>query len=107
MKKLKLSETSARGWFVGPFENAAIYSKDFELAIADWPAGPIPKHYHSDSIEAIVILSGRCITQGTEFIQNEMFILEPGDINDSNFLEPSKILAIKIPAGANDKVSVN
>jgi hypothetical protein len=107
MKKIKLSETGSRGWFVGPFENAAIYSKEFELAIADWPVGPIPKHYHSNSTEAIVILSGRCITHGIEFSQNEMFILEPGDINDSNFLEPSKILAIKMPAGANDKVSIN
>jgi len=107
MRKINLNETGARGWFVGPFEGAAIHSTVFELALADWPVGPIPAHYHSESVEAIVIISGRCIMQGIEFGPNEMFILEPGDVNDSNFTEPSKVLAIKMPAGANDKIPVN
>jgi hypothetical protein len=107
MRKIKLNETGARGWFVGPFEGAAIHSNDVELAIADWPVGPIPAHYHSRSVEAIVIISGRCIVQGQEIGPNEMFVLDPGDVNDSNFLEPSKVLAIKMPAGANDKIPVN
>ena len=107
MQKIKLSETGERGWFIGAFEKAAIHSSDFELALADWPVGPIPVHYHSKSVEAVVIITGRCIVQGIEFGPNEMFILEAGDLNDSNFLEPTKLLAIKIPAGANDKILIN
>ena len=107
IRKVKLNETGERGWFVGAFDNAAIYSTDFELALTDWPSGPIPVHYHSKSVEAIVVITGRCVIQGVEIGPNEMFILQAGDINDSNFLEPTKLLAIKIPAGANDKIPVN
>jgi hypothetical protein len=33
-------------------------------------------------------------------------VLEPGEVNDSDYLEPSVIIGVKTPAGADDKVYV-
>jgi hypothetical protein len=104
MKIVNVNNTGARGWFIGKFPEAAIYNEDFELCYTSWPIGPIPAHYHTSSTEAILIISGKCLIDNNIIGPGEMFILNPGDINNSNFLEPSVVLGIKFPAGANDKV---
>ena len=106
MKIVDLEKMDTRGWFVGKFPEAAIYREDFELCITTWPSGPVATHYHTSSTEAIVILNGGCIINGQTVRTNEMFIIEPGDINDSNYTEETKILAIKFPAGYHDKVLI-
>jgi hypothetical protein len=104
MKKVNIKNTGARGWFVGAFDSAAIYSEEVELCYTDWDAVAVEPHYHTKCKESILILSGRCVLQGIEFGPGDMFILEPGEINDAVFLEKSTVLGIKMPAGIDDKV---
>lgn len=106
MKIADVSNTGARGWFVGKFPEAAIYSEHFELCYTTWPVGKIEPHYHSDSTEAILVISGSCVVNEQHINAGEMYILEPGEINDSDFLEESVVLGIKFPAGADDKIKL-
>jgi hypothetical protein len=106
LRIVKISETGARGWFVGKFPEAAIYSEDFELCYTTWPQGEIAPHYHTASTEAILVISGQAIVHGHEVNPGEMYILKAGEVNDSYFTCKTVVLGIKFPAGADDKVLV-
>jgi hypothetical protein len=61
MKKYKLSESGARGWFIGDFPEAVIRTKDFEVCWQGNRAGAKDRpHIHKIITEVQLITSG-CI----------------------------------------------
>jgi len=104
MKKLKLSETGARGWFIGDFPEAAIRSKDFEVCLQSNEAGAkdIP-HYHKIATELQLLIKGRMVINGEEYAEGDIHILEPGEHYYAEYLEDTTVVAVKFPSVPDDK----
>jgi hypothetical protein len=68
MKKYRLSESGARGWFIGNFPEAVIQTQDFEVCWQSNPAGRNDTpHYHKVITEVQLITAGRMEINGEEF----------------------------------------
>lgn len=100
-------EDSIGGWYVGNFPNAAYQTKGLEASFKihkqgeewDW-------HYHEHLDEINLLVRGKMIIQGKELVPGDIFILEPMEIADPEFLEDCEIVCIKVPNFTNDKVVV-
>ena len=67
MKKFKLSEAGARGWFIGDFPEAVVRTKDFEVCWQGNPAGAVDTpHYHKVITELQLITRGRMVINGVD-----------------------------------------
>jgi hypothetical protein len=107
MKRLALKDSGRRGWFIGAFPEAILQTDQCEVCITDELAGPLRPHYHTQCQEIMLVIRGSCIIQGEQFNAGDIVMLDPGEVNDTVFLEPSQILGVKVPAGGNDKVYVD
>lgn len=104
---VKRIESSIGGWYVGNFENAAYRTKGAELSFKTHKKGEIwDWHYHEYLDEINLIVAGKMVIQGRTLIAGDIFILEPMEIADPEFLEDCQIVCLKMPNITNDKVSV-
>jgi mannose-6-phosphate isomerase-like protein (cupin superfamily) len=104
---IKRIEDSVGGWYIGNFEKAAYKTSSFEASYKFHAKGEkYGWHYHQHLDEINLVLSGKMRIQGHEFISGDIFILEPYDIADPEFLEDCEIICIKAPNITNDKVDV-
>jgi hypothetical protein len=103
MKRFKLSDSGDRGWFVGDFPEAVYRTKDFEITYQNNPTGHSPTHYHKKITEITLIISGRALVNGEIFSAGDIYILEPSDINQLEYLEPTQVVTIKTPSIPSDK----
>ena len=105
MKILNI-EDMVGGWFVGDFEPTAYKTKDFEVSYKLHPKGQEwDIHYHTDVTEINYVIRGNMVLQGKTLKTGDIFILEPYEIADPNFLEDTEIICVKTPS-INDKVSI-
>lgn len=106
MKITKISDYK-RGWFIGDFEPSILRTKDFEVALLthkkdeQWPV-----HYHKNSVEYNVLVSGKMIIQGRELNSGDVFVFEKNEIADPIFLEDCTVVCVKVPSLPNDKYEV-
>ena len=107
MKITRLENSGSRGWFVGCFPEAAYQSDHTEVCYKIEPAGLIEAHKHSRCTEIMLIVKGKAKCQGKTFSDGDIFILEPGELNDTEYLEETEVVFVKTPAGGNDKVLVD
>ncbi len=104
MKKLKLSESGARGWFVGDFPEAVIRTKDFEVCWQANPAGAVDTpHMHKIITEVQLITKGRIVINGEEFGPGDIYVSEPGEEYRAYYTEDTEVVAIKFPSIPSDK----
>jgi hypothetical protein len=103
MKRFKLSETGARGWFIGDFPEAVLRTKDFEVCYQENPRGWTPTHVHKEITEITLIITGRMIVRGEEFGPGDIYVLYPGEISQMEYLEDSTVVAVKTPSRPKDK----
>ena len=104
MKKYRLSDSGARGWFIGDFAEAVVRTKDFEVCWQENPAEKIDRpHYHKVITEIQLITSGRMIINGEEFGPGDIYVSEPGEPYHAKYLEDTKVVAIKFPSVPDDK----
>ena len=103
MKRYKLSDTGARGWFIGDFEGAVHRTKDFEVTYQKNPRSQTASHIHKLAYEITLVISGRQICNGEIFTAGDICILEPGDISQIEYLEETEVVTIKTPSVPNDK----
>jgi mannose-6-phosphate isomerase-like protein (cupin superfamily) len=104
---IKRIEDSVGGWYVGNFEKAAYRTSSFEASYKIHAKGEkYGWHYHQHLDEINLVISGKMRIQGHEFGPGDIFILEPYDIADPEFLEDCKIICIKAPNITNDKIDV-
>ena len=95
------------GWFVGDFEPSAFNTSAFEVCHKQHPKGERwPKHFHKVATEINYVLSGTMTLQGNEFKPGDVFILEPGEVADPEFLTDVELIVIKSPSVKNDKYKV-
>jgi len=104
LKKLKLSDSGARGWFVGDFPEAVYRTQDFEVCYQkDSQTYPTVDHYHKVITEIQLVIKGCLVVNGEEFRAGEICLLEPGDEYLSHYLEPTDVVAVKFPSRPDDK----
>lgn len=106
MKVTRIENSGDRGWFVGCFEGAAHQTELAEVCYKREPAGPVKPHYHTKCTETVFILRGKAVCQGSTFKDGDIFILEPGEINDLVYLEETETICVKTPAGGDDKIYI-
>jgi hypothetical protein len=107
MKKLKLSDSGARGWFIGDFPEAIIRTKDFEVCYQENSQDfPTTDHYHKVITEVQLVIRGCLVVNGVEYRAGDICITEPGDEYRSHYLEPTDVVAVKFPSVPNDKYSL-
>ena len=104
MKKLRLSDAGARGWFIGDFPEAVVRTRDFEVCWQENPGGARDRpHVHRIITEVQLITSGRMIINGVEFGPGDIYISEPGEEYHAEYLEDTKVVAVKFPSVPTDK----
>ena len=106
MKKHKLSESGARGWFIGDFPEAVVRTRDFEVNYQMNPKGHSPSHLHKIITEVSLVISGRMLANGVIFEPGDILVLEPGDIGQVEYLEDCATVAVKFPSVPDDKYYV-
>lgn len=104
MKKFRLSEAGARGWFIGDFPEAVIRTKDFEVCWQGNEAGNVDRpHMHKIITEVQLITEGRMVINGEEFGPGDIYVSEPGEEYRAHYLEDTKVVSIKFPSIPDDK----
>lgn len=104
MKKLKLSDSGARGWFLGDFPEAVVRTKDFEVCYQT-NAHEINQrdHVHKVITEIQLITRGKMIINGEVFGPGDICVLEPGEEYRATYQEPTDVVAVKFPSIPDDK----
>jgi len=95
------------GWFIGDFSPALYKTKDFEVAHHHYPKGlKSTPHTHRIATEVNYIVKGRLIATGKHLGPGDIFVYEPNDISDVEFLEDSDLIIVKFPSIPSDKVNL-
>jgi quercetin dioxygenase-like cupin family protein len=96
-----------RGWFIGNFEPSILKTDQFEVALINhvkdekWSA-----HYHAIATEYNLLVSGKMQICGETIEPGDIFVLEPNEIADPEFLEDCQVLCVKVPSINGDKYEV-
>lgn len=94
-------------WYIGNFDQSVLKTKNFEVGLAKHPKGSKwPKHYHKEATEYNLLVQGKMIIQGTELNQDDIFVIEKGEIADPQFLEDCIVVVVKVPSVPGDKYVV-
>ncbi len=104
MKKLHLSDSGARGWFIGDFPEAIVRTKDFEVCYQkDSHLINQRDHYHKIITEVQLVVRGKMKINGEIFGVGDICVLEPGEEYRSEYLEETDVVAVKFPSIPDDK----
>ena len=95
------------GWFIGNFTPSVIRTKDFEVSYKFHPKGEDwAKHYHKVATEVTFLIRGRLKINDIIYFAGDIWIQEPNEIADPEFLEDCELIAVKIPSVMGDKYEV-
>ncbi len=96
------------GWFVGDFKPTAFKTKEFEVSYKIHPKKEKwDFHYHTLVTEINLLIRGDMILQGKKLKTGDIFLIEPYEIADPDFLEDCEIVCVKCPSVPNDKIKFN
>jgi len=96
-----------RGWLIGNFEPNIKRTTEYEIGILQhkkdekWAF-----HYHSQTTEINILISGEMLINDIFVKQNTIFIFEKNMISCPLFLSDCTVLCIKIPSLPNDKIII-
>lgn len=106
MKKHKLREFW-RGWFIGNFEPAVLKTDKIEVGVLTHLKGESwPKHYHAEATEYNVLIKGLMKLNGEFINEGDVFIIEPNEVADPEFLTDCTLVCVKAPSLPGDKYEV-
>lgn len=104
MIKSHLSEYK-NGWLLGDFSPAVIQTNDFEVCVKTFKVGDREtSHYQIIATEITVVLSGKVRMGEILLVEDEILVIEPGEVADFEALSDCKVLGIKFPSVPQDKV---
>lgn len=107
MKRLRLSDSGDRGWFIGNFDRAVLKTDLFEVCFQTNAAGTsYPKHYHKVITEIQLITRGCMVLNGEEYRAGDIVVIEPNEVAEGHYTEDTDTVAIKTPSVPNDKYYV-
>jgi quercetin dioxygenase-like cupin family protein len=96
-----------RGWFVGPFDPAALRTESAEVAIKSYVAGETEeRHVHRVATELTAVISGTVRMDGREVGAGDIVVIEPGEASDFEALTEAVLVAVKLPGVPGDKYLV-
>jgi quercetin dioxygenase-like cupin family protein len=102
MKVQKINEFK-RGWFVGNFDPTIYKTDKFEVGILHHKKGEEwPCHYHK-STEINYLISGELLMHGEVLTSGDIFMMEPYEVADPEFITDCTVLVIKTPSMPGDK----
>lgn len=105
--RLARIEDTEKGWFIGDFPKATFQSKDFEVSWRIHPAGQKwDLHYQKNATEINLLIDGEMTLNSIKIIPGDIFILEPYEITDVDFIKDCSIVCVKTPSLPDDKVVV-
>ena len=92
------------GWFVGDFNPSLFKNPFFEVAHHKHEKGceTFP-HYHKVTNELNYIVSGELMVSGKHLKVGDMWIYEPNEVSDVEFLEDSELIIVRWPSIPSDK----
>ena len=103
MKRYKITDFKG-GWFIGDFEPTLLKIKDFEVCYKQHSKGEkVDNHYHKVSTEYNCLVKGRMILNGVELNSGDVFVIEPGETSDVEFLEDCHVVLARVPSAPKDK----
>ena len=106
MKVTKITDYY-RGWFIGNFDPAVLKTEQFEVGLLHHPKGENwPDHYHKVAVEYNVLITGKMFIQDRLLTAGDVFVFEPGEIANPEFLEDCTVLCVKTPSMPGDKFLV-
>jgi hypothetical protein len=92
-----------KGWFCGKIE-PCVLNTDFEVAIKRYSAGfQEEKHVHKISTEITVIVSGKVIMNGIEYVENDIITIPPGIATDFQCITDTITCVVKDKSVMGDK----
>jgi hypothetical protein len=96
-----------RGWFIGNFEPSILKTDQFEVGMLTHIKGEKwPKHYHAQHTEYNLLVKGKMAICNEVINEGEIFVLNPNEVADPEFLEDCLVLCIKQPSVPGDKHEV-
>lgn len=100
-------ETMKGGWFVGDFQPTAFRTGAAEVSYKRHAKGEAwPKHYHAVATEINLLVEGRMRIADQTFQAGDIFVMEPGEVADPEFLDECELVVVKVPSMPNDKYIV-
>jgi len=104
--KIAHIEQFTKGWFVGNFD-PSLLKADFEVGLHQHKAGEFHQdHFHKLGTEINVMIEGRLLLNGNEFGPGEIFVLEPYEISQVEYLTDVKLIVVRDISDPNDKYEV-
>lgn len=101
--KIAKSTDYHRGWFVGNFEPAMFKTDQFEVGVLHHVKGEQwPCHYHTGH-EINYLLSGKMLIQGNLLASGDVFMFDPYEVANPEFLEDCTVVVVKTPSRPGDK----
>jgi hypothetical protein len=92
------------GWFVGDFEPSIFKNPFFEVAHHSHKKNDATfPHYHQVTNELNYIVRGEMMVDKKHLKAGDMWIYEPWDISDVEFLEDTDLMIIRWPSIPSDK----
>ncbi len=93
-----------KGWVIGDFSPSVLKTDLFEVAIHEHGAGceTFP-HFHKETTELTVVISGSVRVNGITLGEGQMWIYDPFDVSDVQFLEDTKLVVVRWPSKPGDK----
>jgi mannose-6-phosphate isomerase-like protein (cupin superfamily) len=106
MRLSNISDFKA-GWFIGDFEPSLFRSPHFEVAHHFYAKGvKSTPHLHKLATEYNYIVNGSVKVLDKALGRGDVFIYEPSDVCDVEYLEDTDLLIIKSPSIPGDKYEV-
>lgn len=97
-------EDFTRGWIVGDFDPAIVKTKDVEIGILYFKEGECAdNHFHKNHTEWNLVLEGCARSKGHLYFADSVFIFNPNEEADVEYIMDTRILVIKSPATKDDK----
>jgi len=104
--KIAHIEQFTKGWFVGNFD-PSLLKADFEVGLHQHKAGEFHQdHFHKLGTEINVMIEGHLLLNGNEFGPGEIFVLEPYEISQVEYLTDVKLIVVRDISDPNDKYEV-
>lgn len=92
------------GWFCGNFEPTVFKTQQFEVGYKLHPKNSKwDVHYHAIAVEITFLLKGKMKIKDQIIESGQIFILEPFEVADPEFLEDCEVVVVKTPSVPGDK----
>ena len=103
MKQANINDFKS-GWFVGDFNPSIFKNPFFEIAHHSHTEGQQTfPHYHAVTNELNYIVKGELIVSKKHLKTGDMWIYEPNEVSDVEFLSDVDLIVVRWPSIPSDK----